>query len=246
MSLKPGEQTGLSFTLDTEEAVSLRLALDINDDLQLDNVAYAGLTPLRTVSVSVVTTGNTPLELGLTTEKASNICVSQFVSPSYLESDEYRKRAAASIDDLVIFDRCSPKEMPPTNTFFIGALPSDGWKWQSEPGQVVLIDVDRTHPIMRYLELFSLLIFSGRAIEGPPGTMELAGADIGTVLAVAPRDGFQDLVLGFEIISGADEGSAQTNTNWYAERSWPVFVLNVLRHLAGAAEASGIAVPPPW
>jgi hypothetical protein len=129
--------------------------------------------------------------------------------------------------------------MPPTNTFFIGELPSQGWKWTSDPSQVVLIDVDRTHPIMRYLELFSLLIFSGRAIEGPPGTMELAGADIGSVLAVAPRDGFQDLVLGFEIISGGEDGSAQTNTNWFAERSWPVFVLNVLRYLAGAAEASG-------
>ncbi|MEM9645247.1 MAG: hypothetical protein AAF989_09650 [Planctomycetota bacterium] len=37
----------------------------------------------------------------------------------------------------------------------------------------------------------------------------------------------------------------QANTNWYAERSWPVFVLNVLRFLAGAAEASGAPSYPP-
>tara|TARA_R110002049_G_scaffold285698_4_gene467143 strand:+ start:332263 stop:334233 length:1971 start_codon:yes stop_codon:yes gene_type:complete len=239
VTLEPGEQTGLSFTLDAEDAVSLRLMLDIDDDLALDNVAFAGLTPLRTVSVLVVTPGNAPLELGLTTEKAAKICIAEFVSPSYLESDEYRKRSAAAVDDLMIFDRCSPKEMPPTNTFFIGDLPTQGWKWATDPGQVVLIDLDRTHPIMRYLELFSLLIFSGRAVEGPPGTTELAGADIGSVLSIAPRDGYQDLVLGFEVISSDEDGNSQTNTNWYAERSWPVFILNVLRHLAGAAEASG-------
>ena len=47
------------------------------------------------------------------------------------------------------------------------------------------------------------------------------------------------MVLGFDIITTDDDGSTQTNTNWYAERSWPVFVLNVLRYLAGAAESSG-------
>ena len=233
VSLEPDEQTGLSFTLDAEDAVSLRLTLDVEDDLTLDNTAYAGLTPLRTVSVLVVTPGNTPLKLGLTTEKAGKICIAEFVSPSYLASEEYRKRAAAAIDDLIVYDRCSPTQMPPTNTFCIGALPGEGWKWSSESGQVVLIDLDRTHPIMRYLELFSLLIFQGRAVEGPPGTSDLAVADVGPVLSVAPRDGYQDLVLGFEIISSGEDGGSQTNTNWYAERSWPVFVLNVLRHLAG-------------
>ena len=93
--------------------------------------------------------------------------------------------------------------------------------------------------MMRYLELFSLLIFNGRGVNGPAGSVELVGADIGSVLTLAPRDGYQDLVLGFEIISVDADGSLQTNTNWYAERSWPVFVLNLLRYLAGAAEATG-------
>ena len=93
--------------------------------------------------------------------------------------------------------------------------------------------------MMRYLELFSLLIFSGRAIDGPAGAVELVGGDVGPMMMLAPRDGYQDLVLGFELVSNADDGSSQVNTNWYAERSWPVFILNVLRYLAGAAEASG-------
>ena len=260
VSLEPGDQTGLSFTLESEESLALELNLDVDDDLRLDNVAYAGLSPLRTVSVLVVTDGNTPVRLGLSTPKAAKICNTQIVAPSYLDSEQYVARADAGSDDLIIFDRCRPSSMPLTNTFFIGTLPpsvvqqgdaSDadspatdaseptGWSWASDESPLVLVDVDRTHPMMRFLELFSLLIFNGRAISGPPGSLELVGADIGPVLVLAPRDGYQDMVLGFEIVSTDGEGGNQANTNWYAERSWPVFMLNVLRYLAGAAEATG-------
>lgn len=268
VSLAPGEQTGLSFTISNEDAVTLQLKLDVQDDLTLDNVAFAGLTPLRTVSVLVVTEGNTPLRLGLSTSQAGKICNAEFVSPAYLESETYRTRAEAGRDDLIIYDRCQPAEMPLTNTFFIGALPpapnnngkqpgngeqsepvaegtpssdaaSNQWAWASQSSPVVLVDMDRTHPMMRFLELFSLLVFSGRAVDGPTGSVELLGADVGPMLVLAPRDGYQDMVLGFEVVSSDGEGGNQANTNWYAERSWPVFMLNVLRYLAGAAEATG-------
>ncbi|KAA5538816.1 VWA domain-containing protein [Roseiconus nitratireducens] len=248
VTLGSGEETGLSFSLaDQEDAATLEVRLEsstggsdqpFEDDLLIDNYAYAGLRPLRTVSVLVITTGNKPLRLGLSTDNAAKICVPTFKSPDYLQTPEYAGRAEAGLDDLIIYDRCRPEALPNTNTFFIGALPSDQWSWASEPGQTILVDVDRTHPMMQYLELFSLLIFQGRAVEGPPGTRELVGGDAGTVLALAPRDGYQDLVLGFELITTGEDGSPQTNTNWYAERSWPVFLLNVLRYLAGAADAT--------
>lgn len=252
VSLEPGDQTGLSFAIESDEAVELSLQLDVDDDLEADNVAFAGLAPLRNVNVLVVTEGNTPLELGLQTSKSSKICTSEFVSPDYLQTDGYASRAESGTDDLMIFDRCAPDNMPATNTFFIGSLPkpnatlastdtpvNDQWSWATEDSGVVLIDVDRTHPMMRYLELFSLLIFQGRAINAPAGSTELIGADVGPMLVLAPRDGFQDMVLGFPIIRTDQDGNFGTNTNWYAERSWPVFLLNVLRYLAGAAEASG-------
>jgi hypothetical protein len=245
IELQPGQQVGLSFVFESDTAASLELKLEgednseWKDDLALDNVAYAGLTPLRTVSVLVVTPGNKPLKVALETESAGKICVHEFVPPSFMETEDYQQRATAGVDDLIIYDRCTPKEMPPTNTFFIGALPVKGWSWDSEPQPMVLIDFDRTHPIMRYVELYSLLIVSGRGLKGPNGTADLVGSDIGTALAIAPRDGYQDLVLGFEIVSTGAEGEPEINTNWYAERAWPVFMFNVLRYLAGAAEASG-------
>ena len=123
ITIAAGEQAGLSFTVETEEAASLALALEVQDDLALDNTAYTGLSPLRNVSVLIITAGNSPLSVGFNTEKTEKICTPTFALPSYLQTDEYAQRAAAGSDDLIIFDACSPTEMPATNTFFIGALP---------------------------------------------------------------------------------------------------------------------------
>src|SRR6056297_1379160 len=239
VDLEPGEQSGLSFAFSEDEAITIKLVIDEDDNLAIDNIAYAGLTPIKTVSVLVVTPGNRPLELGLSTPKASKICLTKIVSPDFLDTDDYANRMLAGVDDLVIFDRCAPETMPPTNTFFIGRLPPLGWSWDGEAAPVVLVDVDRAHPLLRYVDLFSLLIFEGRSVDGPAGTAALVEGDRGTVLAISARDGYQDLVLGFEVVSTVEDGGMQANTNWYAERSWPVFVLNVLRFLAGAAEATG-------
>ena len=241
VDLPPGEETGLTFELTRADAVGLALSIDQADDLATDNVALAALTPAGLVSVLVVTPGNEPLRLALRTPGASRLAIVETVDPSYLESDNYRQRAIAGSDDLVIYDRCAPPTMPATNTWSIGALPSDDWRWDSSPGVRTLIDLDRTHPMLRYVDLLRLLVFEGRAVVGPEGTTGLVRSDAGPILSVAPRDGFQDAVLGFAIVNEDDGAGVQANTNWYAERSWPVFVLGVLQHLAGAADSSAAA-----
>ncbi len=241
VDLPPGEETGLTFELTRPAAVGLRLSIDAADDLAVDNTAYAALTPAGLVSVLVITPGNQPLDLALQTPGATRLAVVETVDPSYLQTDAYRVRAAAGSDDLMIFDRCSPDVMPATNTWSIGALPSSEWSWDSPPGVRTLIDLDRTHPILRYVDLLRLLVFDGRAIKGPAGTVDLVRSDAGPILAIAPRDGFQDAVLGFAILTQGSDGGIEANTNWYAERSWPVFVLGVLQHLAGAADSSAAA-----
>ena len=131
--------------------------------------------------------------------------------------------------------------MPVTNTWSIGSMPSGDWRWDSPPGVRTLIDLDRTHPMLRYVDLLRLLVFDGRAVAGPAGTVDLVRSDAGPILSIAPRDGFQDAVLGFAILTEDEGGSIEANTNWYAERSWPVFVLGVLQHLAGARDSSAAA-----
>ncbi len=241
VELPPEEEQGLSFELTSAEPASLRLELDIEDDLAVDNVAYAGISPMRTVSVLLVTPGNQPLELALQTTQAAKVCQLETVPPGFLQSDAYRTRAEEGIDDLILYDRCAPATMPRTSTVFLGALPPAGWSAGEPTSPVLLIDIDRTHPIMRFLELFSLQIVEGRPLEGPAGTSDLLTADAGPVMSIAPREGYQDLIVGFEILSATEDGGSAFNTDWPVQRSWPVFWLNVLRHVGGAVELGAAA-----
>jgi hypothetical protein len=244
VSLQPGEETGVTFLLEVAQAASLRLALDVTDDLSIDDIAFAGIASPRLVDVLVVTPGNPPLDLALTTGPAAELCQVETVSPDYLKSDAFRARAEAGGMggvDWMIFDRCAPEAMPRCNTFFIGSLPPQAWSRGEPTDRVLLVDIDRGQPIMRYLELYSLLIAEGRPLQPPPGAVDLMVAEGGPILSLAARDGYQDLVLGFEIISTDAEGQDSFNTDWHVQRSWPVFILNLLRHLAGAAEGASLA-----
>ena len=67
------------------------------------------------------------------------------------------------------------------------------------------------------------------------GPREILTADIGPVMAIAPRGGYQDVVLSFPIVSATEDGGLEANTNWYAERSWPIFLFNLLRTFGNAS-----------
>ena len=60
----------------------------------------------------------------------------------------------------------------------------------------------------------------------------------GPIAAIAPRDAYQDAVLGFEIVGQQADGSKTVNTNWTRQLSFPTFCLNLLEFLGGRTEDS--------
>jgi hypothetical protein len=58
---------------------------------------------------------------------------------------------------------------------------------------------------------------------------------------VGPRAGYEDAVLGFEIVSAGKDGTTEVNTSWPRRRSFPVFVLNAIKYLGGVR--SSLATP---
>ena len=308
VSVDPNQEQGLAFELISDEFAVLTLELTAKDDLLIDNLAYAGLTPSKRASVLVVTEGNTALEVGLATEKIELICDVTFVNPEFLTTLDYQKLVIEGRYDLLVFDRCSPTAMPAASTFFIGALPpvdrvetvgfvgrseseddlpvaenetissareeagagvgaentridandvstaaleaasggvldsnesgSQSWAWSGAVSSLSIIDVNRTHPLLRYLDLYSLLVFSGQPLDLPDNATELIAADIGTVMAIANRNSYQDVVLAFPVLDTDEAGEAVANTNWYAERSWPVFLFNLVRTIGNASEST--------
>jgi hypothetical protein len=119
-----------------------------------------------------------------------------------------------------------------------GGAIAEEWKTGEASGPVLILDVDRSHPITQYLEMNSVIIVEGMSLTPPEGGKVLMTSDSGPVFGIAPRGPFQDAVLGFSV-------AVNENTDWGLRRSFPVFVYSSIETLGGgAAESSADSVRP--
>lgn len=268
VQLQPAQETGIQFELQGIESGTLKLQLDHADALPLDNVAYAAIRPDRQVSILLVTAGNTALETALRTQRITQIAKVQIEPISYLASQDYQTNASEAKYDLILYDSCSPEKMPASSTLFLGSVPptdiqptvgleatdsspsaiepeeTPKWTFGELSGPVIVLDVNRSHPISQYLEMASVGIVEGRTVRPPSSGAILMISDSGPLFAIAPRGPYQDAVLGFDIVRPSAEGM-EINSDWGIKRSFPVFVLSAVENLAGGiTEASAASVQP--
>jgi len=128
IEVAPDEPHGLSFDISAIESGVLRLKIrtkeDGTDQLKLDDEAYFVLKTPQKTKVLLVTPGNEPLSIALTTKSSQEIADVQIESPDFLKNKaKYQAPAADGAYDLVIYDRCHPEQMPAANTLFIADLP---------------------------------------------------------------------------------------------------------------------------
>ena len=267
LSVNGGQEAGLRFEMQGIERGKLKLELDHDDALLVDNTAYAAIRPSRQMSVLLITSGNAALEAALKTSRVQQIADVTFESAAYLATPEYTTTASDSKFDLVIFDACTPTKMPASNTLFLGSLPPDDIqttttqrgtqseeinsttsKWQFGPpvSPALILDVNRLSPITQYLEMASVNIVEARTISPPENGTILMTSDSGPVFALAPRGPFQDAILGFDIVRSGPNGP-EMNTDWGIKRSFPVFVYGAVEYLGGGTtQASAPSVRPGW
>ncbi|MCH7728580.1 MAG: hypothetical protein IH991_19170, partial [Planctomycetes bacterium] len=230
-----------------------------HDHLPLDNLAHAVINAPRQARVLLVTPDNAYLRMGLDTEQIRRIAHVDEKTPEFLKTKEYLAAATAGDYDLIIYDQCAPSKtpqakalidraedqqvdarkpdnMPQSNTLFIGTLPPhEAWKFGETKQLPGIIDIDHAHPMMHLMmDLRNAIIFEGFAVEGPMGSKSLVDADLGSLLTISSREGFEDAVLGFPIISTDANGNSQFNTNWPRLVSFPVFLKNVVTYLGGS------------
>jgi hypothetical protein len=246
LTLPAGKAGGAEFDLEAGESgvLELRLSSATDDHLAVDDRAWTVVSPPRPVRVLLVTPGNEPLELALTTDSLEEIAEVVRESPKFLEGKQYAEKAVSGGYDLVIYDRCAPKEMPRANTLFIGSLPPQkGWSAKPKVDVPWLMPVSTPHPLMQWIELGNVRLLEGTPLEVPSGGSVLIDSDLGPMLAIAPREGFEDAVLGF-VLLGEEEGpdgktERYIGTDWMTKESFPVFVLNVFDYLGGARNLLG-------
>jgi hypothetical protein len=108
-----------------------------------------------------------------------------------------------------------------------------------------IIDWDRSHPMLASVELGNVVIADSMVLHPPPGATLLIDSTAGPIAAVAPRDAYQDAVLGFEIVGKATDGATSVNTNWARFLCFPTFCLNVLEYLGGSSQDSQMSSTRP-
>jgi hypothetical protein len=240
VDIPPGESAGVPFDLGEVDTAVLELRAKTADALAVDDVAWTAVNSPRRGKVLLVTPGNEPLEFVLSTERAVQLADVTVEQPGFLETAAYKEQAAAGAWGLVIFDRCAPKRaetaatavMPLAHTLFIGSFPPlEGWKAEEKVNVPHIITTDSSHPLMNLLEMSNVIILEGTPLKPPPGSSVLIDTHVGPIFAIAPRDAYEDAVLGFELV-----GKDQVSTNWPLQPSFPVFWLNVLLYMGGVRD----------
>lgn len=224
-----------NFVSTLESAEKIRLEIDEDDFYMQDNNAYCVLNPPKQANVLVVTDSNEYLEFAMSTSAVSKLANVEFEDRAFLDDKTYQERSTLGLYDLVIFDQCSPKTMPLCNTVFFGDLPpGDQWEEVKKLETSPIIDFSTSDPLMFDVNMGNVNVLSSLVVKGPQGSSPLIESSQGTIMMVGPREGFEDLVIGFSLVTYAEDGDISINTDWPKSPSFPFFVQNIVYHLAGA------------
>lgn len=233
---------GVEFEVPDFDFGTLELKIAEADGLALDNSAISVVNRPRKANVLLVTPDNNALTFALSTSEALRVAEVRTADPSVIGTEDHENVVGTGAYDLIIYDQCVPEKMPQANTLIIGNLPPvEGWAKNDNTGPPIVIDVDQTHPLMHLVNTNVIRAFDGFGIKMPDGGSVLLDADIGPIIGIAPREGFQDLATGFPLIRDGD-----WVTDWPLRRSFPVFIMNLVRHLGGgnAGEGDNVSIQP--
>lgn len=234
-----------SFTI-PETALPLRLTLDgAADALPLDDAAWAILPGTRQARVAVVGPPNPVLDAFFGSPATRSLAEVLRLPPADLANAEtYLGPAREGRFDLVVYDRCSPAELPRANTLFVGSLPP-GLAADAEPVKNPrVVGWAGSHPVTRGLRgLYDVPIAdAARLTNLPPRTERVIESDRGVVLlAGVPRPPFTDLVLAFPLV----DAEGRWRTLWPLEPSFVLLLRNVLRAYGNVRAAVGEEVVRP-
>ena len=240
LTIGPQSEQSFKFDLNDNGLAELEVRLDVKDDLPLDNRAFTVFGTPRKAQVLLVTSKNRYLSDSLKTLAELSDVVEQ--TPEQAATEVSRREVGSGRYDLVIYDGVRPEVPPEANALYFGVLPPG--KVYDKPKVLdgpVILDVDVAHPIMQYVrDLSTVIVQKGVTCELPSGASALIESNGGPLAFVAPRSGFVDAVIGFNLLDGT-----KFNTNWQLKTSFPLFLYNTLRTLGNARETSGAEVHQP-
>lgn len=228
-----GPQTRRAFVIPVEGRGGSRIEarLDIADDLEADNVAYAVIPAPVRLEVAVVSYGNAFLEKALAADPRLNVQV--------FEPDAYPGPADF---DVVVLDDVLPERLPPGRYLFINRAPAAFVQDLGTVDAPPVLDWDRAHPILRHVDLSRLLIKEAKKVRPLTGARTLVESSLTPLVLAYDGEGVRWVYVGFDVQA----------SDFPLRVGFPLFVSNAVRWLrptlgdAGSHQvAAGAAVAFP-
>ncbi|CAG1009268.1 hypothetical protein PHYC_03680 [Phycisphaerales bacterium] len=146
--------------------------------------------------------------------------------------EQSASRGEMEFVDLVVFDRVTPSVLPRCPSLHFGAVPSiEGIEAsEEEPAAAGVVLWKRSHPVLRYVSLDSLVVAKSipmRLTPGP-GLEELAQGPRGSLVGLSEHGGVRRLIVAFDL----------SQSNWPLQAGFPVFLASAVDYLTMRGEAS--------
>ena len=190
----------------------LRAAINAEDDLALDNRALAVIPAPRPLRVLLVSAGNAFLEKALAVDPQVQ-----------LEAGTLESLAKAAQFDVIILDSVPLKTVPPGRYLFFNTLPEGiPLEVAGRVAEPAILDWDRTHPVMRYLDLSKVAIQVAMRVRPLGSGWALAESNLTPLIYALDERGVKAVFVGFDLY----------RTDFPLRVAFPLFVSNVLRWLS--------------
>ncbi len=243
LNLSPREGVEFTLELDTGAVLKVEQTNTDGDGLTADNVAYVVVPPPRNLAVLHVAGGEANPFMDRALESL-NLKDMKTISAAEYEKDPPRTY------DVIVFDRYSPRALPPAGNFvYFGGVPPDTkLKAETKDGKRLIVDGgevldwQRDHPILRHLALRRLGVAEMLQLL-PPLDAEVLMEGANGPMVVLYREGRgTHLVVAFDTLQ----------SDWPTRPSFPVFIYNAMQFLALGTDMNvrqafepGVALPIP-
>ncbi len=195
--------------------------LQIDDDLAVDDIAYAVLPPPRKINVLLVSPGNLFLEKVLKTDPQ--------VSLDVRSPEQYPGGMAEA--DVVVLDSVTPPRVGPGRFVFVNSVPPDvPLEVLGKIERPTILDWDRAHPVMRHVEFAKVVIEDAMRVRPLAAGRPLVEAVGGPLIYALEEPDRKAIFIGFDLFK----------TDLPLRIAFPLILSNGLRwlHPAGLDQSS--------
>lgn len=189
----------------------LRAEINAEDELAVDNRALAVLPPPRPLRTLLISGGNAFLEKALAADPQIQV-----------EAGTLDSLAKAAQYDVVILDSVPATRVPPGRYLLINTLPEGiPLELLGRVDEPPVIDWDRTHPVMRFLDLSKVAVQDAMRVRPVGSGRALVESNLTPLIYALDERRVKAVFVGFDLY----------RTDFPLRVAFPLFVSNALRWL---------------